>query len=115
MTDKKQCSKCDQWKYLDDFDEGKLCCRKCNEYRKAHRHKHKDRSNEAQRKLYQEDKEYRLRKQEQRKLFDNKVVSCSVCNKSMSQKYFYDHIKTKKYQKNLEMNKGDKNRLEVLD
>ena len=33
----------------------------------------------------------------------------------MSHKYFYDHIKTKKYQKNLEMNKGDKNRLEVLD
>ena len=102
MTDKKECSKCYKKKYLDEFDEGKFCCKKCNEYRKVHREKHKDRYNEEQRKRYEENEEYRKRKQKQRRLFENKVVSCSACKKSMSQKYFYDHIKTKKHQHNLE-------------
>ena len=102
MTDRKECSKCYKKKCLDEFAEGKFCCKKCNDYRKAHREKHKDRYNEEQRKRFEENEEYRKRKQEQRKLFENKVVFCSACNKSMSQKYYYDHIKTKKHQKNLE-------------
>ena len=27
MTDRKDCSKCHQTKYIDEFDEGKLCCK----------------------------------------------------------------------------------------
>ena len=57
MSDKKECSKCHQTKCLNEFDEGKLCCKKCNEYRKVHREKHKD--NEEQRKRYEEDEQYR--------------------------------------------------------
>ena len=102
MSDKKECSKCHQTKCLNEFDEGKLCCQKCNEYRKVHREKRKDRYNEEQRRRYEEDEEYRKRKQGQRRLFESKVVFCSACNKSMSQKYFYDHIKTKKHSNNLE-------------
>ena len=37
------------------------------------------------------------KKQAQRRLFESKVVFCSVCNKSISQKYYYDHMKTKKH------------------
>ena len=32
----------------------------------------------------------------------NTIVACDVWNKSMSRNYFYDHIKTKKHQHNLE-------------
>ena len=42
------------------------------------------------------------RRQGQRRLFESKVVFCSVSNESMSQKYDYDHIKTKKQNDNLE-------------
>ena len=42
------------------------------------------------------------RKQGQRRLFESKVVFCSACKKSMSQKYYYDHIKTKDHNNNLE-------------
>ena len=102
MSDKKECSKCHQTKFLNEFDEGKLCCKKCNEYRKVHREKRKDRYNEEQRRRYEEDEEYRKRKQGQRRLFESKVVFCSACKKSMSQKYYYDHIKTKDHNNNLE-------------
>ena len=102
MTDKNDCSKCHQTKYIDEFDEGKLCCKKCNEYRKAHREKHRDRYNEEQRKRYEEDEEYRNKKQEQNTKSRNTIVTCDVCNKSMSRNYYYDHIKTKKHQHNLE-------------
>ena len=54
--------------------------------RTVHREKHKDRYNEEQRKRYEEDEEYRKRKQGQIRLFESKVVFCSVCNKSMSKK-----------------------------
>ena len=101
MSDKKECNKCHQTKCLNEFDEGKLCFKKCNEYRKVHREKHKDRYNDEQRKRYEEDEEYRKRKQGQRRLFESKVVFCSVCSKSMSQKYYYDHMKTKKRNNNL--------------
>ena len=66
------------------------------------RESHKDRYNEEERKRYEEDEEYRKRKQGQRRLFESKVVFCSVCNKSMSQKYYYDHNKTQKHNNNLE-------------
>ena len=36
-----------------------------------------------------------------------KLFFCSVCNKSMSQKYFYDHIKTKKHNDNFENKWGN--------
>ena len=90
-------------KYLDEFEEGKFCGKKCNEYRNVHREKHKDRYNEEERQRYEEDEEYRKKKQEQTRLFENTVVFCSACNKSMGQKYYYkyDHIKTKKHQMNL--------------
>ena len=65
--------------------------------------KHKDRYDEEQRKRYEEDEEYRKRKQEQRRLFENKVVFLfCFCKKSLSQTYYYGHIKTKKHQQNLE-------------
>ena len=75
--------------------------KKCNEYRKVHREKHKDRYNEEQRKDMKM-KSIEKRKQGQRRLSESKAVFCSVCNKSMSQKYFYDHIKTKKHNNNFE-------------
>ena len=43
-----------------------------------------------------------IEKQEQTRLFENEVVFCSACNKSMSQTYYYDHIKAKNHQNNLE-------------
>ena len=49
--------------------------------------------------IVQKQMSYRLQ-QEQTRLFENKVVFCSACSK-------YDHIKTKKHQKNLE-NQQDK-------
>ena len=79
-----------------------ILLKKCNEYRKVHREKHKDRYNEEQRKRYEKDEEYRERKQEQTRLFENEVVFCSASNKSMSQTYYYDQIKAKKHQNNLE-------------
>ena len=79
------------------------------ENKRANRDKHRDKVYERQRNRYGEDDEYRKKKQEQVKQFQSQLVSCSVCNKSMSQRYFYDHIKTKKHQKNLEMKNEQEN------
>ena len=101
-NEEQYCKYCGKWKPFNEFEEGRQNCKKCIEYRRANHNKHRDKVNEEQRIRYKENEEYRKKKQEQRRLFDNKVVFCCACKKSMSQKYFYDHIKTKKHQNNLE-------------
>ena len=111
----KFCRYCVKTLPIDNFDEGFKTCKKCLEYKRANRDKHRDKVNEKQRNRYGEDEEYRKHKQEYNKTFQSKIISCSVCNKSMSQQYYYEHIKTQKHKHNLEMNDGDKNKLEVMD
>ena len=57
---------------------------------------------EVQRKRYEEDEEYRITKQEYNKSVHSRIVSCSVCNCSMTQANYYKHKKTDKHQRNLE-------------
>ena len=64
--------------------------------------KHKHRWNEVQRKRYEENEEYWKMKQGYNKTFQNKIVSCSVCNCSMTQTNYYKHKKTEKHKINLE-------------
>ena len=45
---------------------------------------------------------YRKTKQDYNKSFQSKIVSCSVCNCSMTQANYYKHKKTDKHQRNLE-------------
>ena len=40
-------------------------------------------------------------KQDYNNTFQSKIVSCSVCNCSMTQANYYKHKKTEKHQKNL--------------
>ena len=52
-------------------------------------------------KIYEEDEEYRKMKQDYNNTFQSKIVSCSVCNCSMTQANYYKHKKTEKHQTNL--------------
>ena len=52
-------------------------------------------------KIYEEDEEYRKMKQDYNNTFQSKIVSCSVCNCSMTQANYYKHKKTEKHQRNL--------------
>ena len=40
-------------------------------------------------------------KQDYNKTFQSKIVSCSVCDCSMTQAHYYKHKKTEKHQRNL--------------
>ena len=75
---------------MKSFDE--FCVENCKKHRR----------NEVQRKRYEEDEEYRKTKQDYNKTFQSKIVSCSVCNCSMTQANYYKHKKTEKHQRNLE-------------
>lgn len=90
---------------INDFDERFKTCRKCLEYKRANRDKHRDKQNERQRIKYEEDDDYRNHIIEQQKARNYKIVTCDVCNCSMSQAHYYRHKKTIKHQRNLEMNK----------
>ena len=78
-----------------DFEEGRLCCIECDGYNVNHRAKH--RYNEVQRKRYEEDDEYRIKRQEAKKERSRNVVSCDGCNRSMRQDSYYQHLKTHKH------------------
>ena len=103
------CSKCTKIKNKDEFEEGRLCCRKCNEYNVNHRAKNKERYNEEQRRRFKEDEEYRKKKQEAKKERSRNIVSCDVCNRSMRQDSYYQHLKTNKHKRNLEMKQAEEN------
>ena len=107
-TDKQFCKYCGKFKTFNEFYDGKQNCKKCIEYRRNNHDKHREKANERQRKRYEEDEEYRKKKQEQNKERDKRIVTCDVCNKSMSQRYYYEHVKTKKHHINLEFNKLEK-------
>ena len=95
----KLCDKCRNKNAEDEFEEGRLCCRKCNEYTVNRRANHKDIYNEEQRRRYEEDDEYRTKKQEAKKERSIIIVSCDVCNRSMRQDSYYQHLKTDKHNK----------------
>ena len=93
---------CERTMDIDNFDEGLKTCKRCFSDKRTSCNKHKDRQNEVQRKRYEEDEEYRKTKQDYNKSFQSKIVSCSVCNCSMTQANYYKHKKTDKHQRNLE-------------
>ena len=55
------------------------------------------------------------KKQDRNNERDKRIARCDVCNKSMSQRYYYEHIKTQKQKIYLAMKNNDENKLEVLD
>lgn len=100
----KTCKICERTMDMDNFDEGMKTCKMCLADKRTSYHKHKHKYNEKQRKRYEEDDEYRKKKQEYNKTFQSKIVTCDVCKISMSQSNYYRHKKTYKHQQNLEMN-----------
>ena len=95
------CKSCTKTLAVSDFDFGYKCCRSCVEYKRANHDKHQDKVNERQRKRYEEDEEYRAHLLKRHSERGKKIVSCSVCNCSMSQGYLYKHKKTEKHKINL--------------
>ena len=85
---------------IDNFEEGLKTCKKCLEYKRANVI-NIDKVNEAQRKRYEEDEEYRKKKLEQNHKFNLKTITCSVCNCSIRQQCYSRHLKTNKHQINL--------------
>jgi uncharacterized CHY-type Zn-finger protein len=99
--DDKTCKTCERTMDIDNFDEGLKTCKMCLSDKRTSYHKHKHKRNEVQRKRYEEDEEYRKMKQDYNNTFQSKIVSCSVCNCSMTQANYYKHKKTEKHQRNL--------------
>ena len=105
-TDKdnsRRCNKCNKENTLDKFEECRLGFIKCNEYNVNHRANNKDKYNEEQRRRYEDDDEYRIKKQEAKQERSRNIVSCDVCNRSMRQDSYYQHLKTNKHTINLDM------------
>ena len=101
MTDMKYCRSCKRDKAIDEFEEGYLKCIKCIGHNRKYHEKHRDKMNEAQRKRYEEDEEYRAHVLKQRSERGKKIVSCSVCNCSMSQAHYHRHKKSEKHKRNV--------------
>lgn len=98
----KLCSSCERERTLEHFEQGYLCCIQCIGYKRKYNETHKDKMNEAQRKRYEEDEEYRAHILKQRSERGKKIVSYSVCNCSMSQAHYHRHKKPEKHKKKLE-------------
>jgi len=98
----KTCKTCERTMDINNSNEGLKTCKMCLSDQRTSYNKHKHRRNEVQRKRYEEDEEYRKTKQDYNKTFQSKIVSCSVCNCSMTQANYYKHKKTEKHQRNLE-------------
>ena len=98
----KTCKTCERTMDINNFYEGLKTCKMCLSDQRTSYNKHKHRRNEVQRKRYEEDEEYRKTKQDYNKTFQSKIVSCSVCNYSMTQANYYKHQKTEKHKINLE-------------
>ena len=59
MMEEQYCKKCKNTKSIKEFYEGNRCCKKCIDYNKNCHYNNNDRYNEAQRKIYEDDEEYR--------------------------------------------------------
>lgn len=55
----KFCRYCVKVLPIDNFEDGLKTCKKCLKYKRANRFKHRGKMNEAQRKRFEEDEEYR--------------------------------------------------------
>jgi len=101
----KTCKTCERTLDIDNFDEGLKTCKMCLSDKRNSYNKHKHKRNEVQRKRYEENEDYRKMKQDYNKSdksFQSKIVSCSVCNCSMTQANYYKHKKTEKHKRKLE-------------
>ena len=98
----KTCKMCERTMDIDNFDEGLKTCKMCLSDKRTSYHKHKHKRNEIQRKGYEEDEEYRKKKQEQIQNYRDKVAFCNVCNSSMKAQCYSRHLKTEKHRRNLE-------------
>ena len=98
----KTCKTCERTVDIYNFKEGLKTCKMCLSDQRTSYNKHKHRRNEVQRKRYAEDEEYRNTKQDYNKTCQSKIVSCSVCNCSMTQANYYKHKNTKKHKRDLE-------------
>ena len=98
------CKYCVKFLPPDNFEEGKITCKKCLEYKRNQYQKHKDRYNERDRIKYKENEEYRNRKLEGQKERGKDIITCSICNCSFSQAHKSRHNKSFKHKRNLEMN-----------
>ena len=95
------CERCGKDKPNDEFDEGKKGCKNCLEYKREFYYKNKDRYNEKERQRYNEDDDYRKQKRERTKEWKKTIITCPVCNISISQGHRTTHEKSKKHMNNL--------------
>ena len=59
---------------IEKFDEGLKTCKMCLSDKRTSYHKHKHKRNEVQRKIYEEDEEYRKMKQDKKTHFNLKLL-----------------------------------------
>ena len=72
--DDKTCKTCEKTMDIDNFDEGLKACKMCLSDKRTSYHKHKHKRNEVQRKIYEEDEEYRKMKQDKKTHFNLKLL-----------------------------------------
>ena len=72
--DDKTCKTCERTMDIDNFDEGLKTCKMCLSDKRTSYHKHKHKRNEVQRKIYEEDEEYRKMKQDKKTHFNLKLL-----------------------------------------
>ena len=86
---------------IEQFDEGLKTCKMCLSDKRTSYHNININGMRFKEKDMRKMRNIEKTKQDYNKTFQSKIVSCSVCNCSMTQANYYKHKKTEKHQRNL--------------
>ena len=97
----RQCSKCCRILGVEEFESENKNCNRCLEHRRTCYEKHKEEYRAEANRRWKEDEEYREKKMERHKQWNNKLYFCSECDLSMYLRNKARHEKTSKHQRNV--------------
>ena len=95
----KQCSKCKQYRTLDNFKEGRKQCNVCLDAKWRYRQKYPEKISQHNKEYYQNNREEQLRKVKELKAI---TEYCFVCECNVRQYDVKRHLNTKKHNKKVE-------------
>ena len=93
-VEQKQCSKCKQYRTMDNFIDGRKQCQICLDAKWRYRQKHKAELSQKYKEYYNNNKdELNNKKKEDREILE----FCFVCNRSIKKYDIKRHVESKKH------------------
>ena len=94
ISEEKQCSKCKQYRPLDNFIEGLKLCQICLDANWRYRQKHKDEISQKYKEYYHNNKDDLLNKSKEKREI---LEFCVVCNRNIKKYDIKRHVNSKKH------------------